>query len=54
VATVDGKTLFKETLAGSEESSESIGIKLAERFISMGAEEIIETLKNELNENYER
>lgn len=54
VATVDGKTLFKETLAGSEESSESIGIKLAERLISMGAEEIIETLKNELNENYER
>ena len=54
VATVDGKTLFKETLAGSEDSSESIGIKLAERLISMGAEEIIETLKNELNENYER
>jgi hydroxymethylbilane synthase len=54
VATVDGKTLFKETLGGSEDSSESIGIKLAERLISMGAEEIIETLKNELNENYER
>ncbi len=54
VATVDGKTLFKETLTGPEDSSESIGIKLAERLISMGAEEIIETLKNELNENYER
>ncbi len=54
VATVDGKTLFKETLTGPEDSSESIGITLAERLISMGAEEIIETLKNELNENYER
>ena len=54
VATVDGKTLFKETLTGPEDSSESIGIKLAERLISMGAEEIIVTLKNELNENYER
>jgi porphobilinogen deaminase len=54
VAAVDGKTLFKETLAGPEDSSESIGVKLAERLISMGAEEIIETLKNELNEHYER
>ncbi len=54
VASVDGATIMKDIFSGPETSSESIGIELAERLISMGAEEIIETLKNELNENHER
>jgi len=54
VATIDGRTLIKETLSGPKDLSESSGIELAERLISMGAEEIIETLKEELNENHER
>lgn len=53
VATVDGKTLIKETINGAQDSSESIGIDLAERLISMGAEDIIEALKEELNENHD-
>lgn len=53
VATVDGKTLFKETITGPEDSSDSIGVELAERLISMGAEEIIQALKDEFNENDE-
>jgi hydroxymethylbilane synthase len=53
VASVDGKTLLKDTVTGSEDSSESIGIELAERLISMGAEEIIEALKEDFNENHE-
>ncbi|MBW2448828.1 MAG: hydroxymethylbilane synthase [Deltaproteobacteria bacterium] len=51
VATLDGKTLFKETIIGPIDSSESLGIELAERLISMGAEKIIEALKDEFNEN---
>jgi hydroxymethylbilane synthase len=53
VATVDGKNLFKENITGPEDSSESIGIELAERLISMGAEKIIQALKDEFNENDE-
>jgi hydroxymethylbilane synthase len=51
VGTLDGKTLFKETIIGPIDSSESLGIELAERLISMGAEKIIEALKDEFNEN---
>ena len=54
VATIDGRTIIRETLTGPETSSESIGIELAERLVSMGAEEIIKTLKDELIENDER
>jgi hydroxymethylbilane synthase len=54
VATVDGKTLFKETLAGPEDSSEIIGTKLADRLIDMGAKNIIENLKADLHQTNEK
>jgi hydroxymethylbilane synthase len=54
VATIDGKTLIKETLSGSVDSPEIIGVELAERLVSMGAETIMENLKADLNLNHER
>jgi hydroxymethylbilane synthase len=44
VASVDGTTVIKETLSGPEDSSESIGVKLADRLLSMGAKNIMESL----------
>ncbi len=45
VANVDGTTVLKEILSGPVELSESIGIKLADRLVSMGAKKILEDLK---------
>ena len=44
VAAVDGTTVIKETLSGPEDSSESIGVKLADRLLSMGAKTLMENL----------
>ncbi len=44
VAAVDGTTVIKETLSGPEDSSESIGVNLADRLLSMGAKTIMENL----------
>jgi hydroxymethylbilane synthase len=44
VATVDGTTLIKETLSGQKDSSEIIGVTLADRLIEMGAKTIMEGL----------
>ena len=44
VAAVDGTTIIKETLSGPEDSSESIGVNLANRLLSMGAKTIMENL----------
>ena len=54
VATIDGRTLIKETLSGPIDSPEIVGVKLAERLVSMGAETIMENLKADLNLNHER
>lgn len=54
VATIDGRTLIKETFSGPENSSEMIGVELAERLISMGAKTIMDNLKADLNLNHER
>ncbi len=43
-----------ETFSGPENSSEMIGVELAERLVSMGAETIMENLKADLNLNHER
>jgi len=48
VATVDGKTVIKETLSGPKDSSEIIGVKLADRMVAMGAKTIMENLKTDL------
>lgn len=45
VADVDGTTIIKETLSGPKDSAESIGLELADRLASMGAENIIKNLK---------
>jgi hydroxymethylbilane synthase len=54
VAAVDGKTLFKQTLQGPENASGMMGVKLAERLISMGAKTIIDNLIEDLTLNHER
>ncbi|MCD6185585.1 MAG: hydroxymethylbilane synthase [Deltaproteobacteria bacterium] len=42
VADIDGKELIRESLEGPEESSEDIGIELAERLLSKGAKRILD------------
>ena len=54
VATVDGKTLLKETVSGPEGSAETIGVELANHLVSMGAKTIMENLKSDLDLNHER
>jgi len=54
VATIDGRTLIKETFSGPENSPEMIGVELAERLISKGAKTIMDDLKADLNLNHER
>jgi hydroxymethylbilane synthase len=49
VATIDGATVIKDTLSGPADSSEQIGLDLAERLVSMGAQKIMESLKEDLD-----
>ncbi|MDA3832707.1 MAG: hydroxymethylbilane synthase, partial [Spirochaetales bacterium] len=51
VATIDGKVIIKDTMSGSVDEAESIGIQLAESLISMGAKKILESLKNNYENN---
>jgi len=53
VATLDGATVIKDTLSGPADSSEQIGLDLAERLVSMGAQKILESLKEDLHINHE-
>jgi len=52
VTTLDGTTALKKTLSGPADSSEQIGLDLAERLIAMGAQEIIENLQEDLDINH--
>jgi hydroxymethylbilane synthase len=47
VAAVDGKTRIRQTCSGSAAAPETIGIELAEQLLTLGAQEILETLKLE-------
>lgn len=49
VATVDGKTLIKETHSGPVDSSKIIGTELADTLISMGAKTIMKNLRTDLS-----
>jgi hydroxymethylbilane synthase len=53
VSDIDGKTLIKETLSGPIASSESVGVKLAERLLQQGADKILEQLTTTSPVNYE-
>ena len=44
VAQVDGKTVIRDRLSGTPESSEDIGTRLAERLLKAGAGKILENL----------
>lgn len=46
VADIDGKELIRESLDGPEKSSEEIGIELAERLLSRGAQRILDKVKD--------
>lgn len=48
VAELDGRTMIRETLSGSQENSEAIGVELAEKLLSKGAKEILENLQAEI------
>jgi len=52
VATVDGTTVIRETLSGHKDSSEIIGVKLADRLAEMGAKTIMENLTRINRESY--
>ena len=54
VASVDGKTFIKDIVSGPQETSEAIGIQLAERLISMGAETLVQNLIAFGNPDHER
>ncbi|EFK96406.1 conserved hypothetical protein, partial [sediment metagenome] len=41
VSNIDGTQILKETISGPKHSPESIGILLAERLLSMGADKIL-------------
>lgn len=45
VADVNGTAMIKDTLSGPVESSENIGVRLADRLLEMGAKPILEALK---------
>lgn len=45
VADMDGKTVIRDSLSGPESTPEAVGVKLADRLLEMGAEEILERLK---------
>jgi hydroxymethylbilane synthase len=46
VADIEGKELIRESLDGPEESSEDIGIELAERLLLKGARRILDNVKD--------
>jgi hydroxymethylbilane synthase len=46
VADIDGSRIIKSVLSGAVDSSESIGISLAEELISRGADKILEQLQS--------
>ena len=52
VASVDGTTVIRETLSGHKDSSEVIGVKLADRLAEMGAKTIMENLTRINRESY--
>jgi len=53
VADIDGSRIFKSALSGAVDSSESIGISLAEKLISRGADKILEQLQSMESANEE-
>jgi hydroxymethylbilane synthase len=46
VADIEGKIIIKDTISGHKDSSENLGIELAQRLLSMGADKILEELKS--------
>ena len=46
VADIDGKELIRESLDGPEDSSEDIGVELAERLLLKGAKRILDSVKD--------
>ena len=44
VADIDGSCVFKSVLSGAGDRSESVGISLAEKLLSRGADKIMEKL----------
>lgn len=46
VAEVDGSRLIKDSISGPVETSEGLGVELAERLLDNGADELLEKLKD--------
>jgi len=47
VASLDGRTIIRDTVSGKITAVDSLGIELAEILLSRGADKILESLKNE-------
>jgi len=54
VAEVDGTTVIRETLTGPYTESESVGVKLADRLLSMGGRTILEKFRTGVHDNPKR
>jgi len=45
VASLDGKKLFRDEIRGSLDEAESLGVRLAEKLLEMGADEILREIR---------
>lgn len=54
IAEVDGSKVIRETMSGPLEESEAVGVRLAERLLDMGGDEILEHLEENLHDNDQR
>ena len=54
VASVDGKTMLKNCINGPQSQSVEMGKTLGEQLLNLGAEEIIDSLKENFNQNENR
>ncbi len=45
VADIDGKIVYRETISGPRKQTRELGIQLANRLLSRGAREILESIK---------
>lgn len=45
VASLDGEKLFRDEITGSSDEAESLGVRLAEKLLEMGADEILREIR---------
>jgi hydroxymethylbilane synthase len=48
VGSIDGKVIFRESLSGKSDEAESIGTRLANRLIELGARELLDQAREQM------